>query len=52
MKLVKYFIDPHTLQKVSVPFTDGDVNKRVQKALNSLNLVNETPQTCKVERGH
>ena len=42
---------PHTLQKVLVPFYDGYTEEHDQKALKSLNVIKETPQTCKVDRG-
>ena len=41
---------PRYFQNLSIPFTVGVVKGHAQNALNYLNLVKETPQTCKVER--
>ena len=44
-------IIPCNFQKVSVPLTDGKVKQPDQKAVNSFNLVKETSQTSKGDRG-
>ena len=37
-------MSPRTLQKVLVPFNDGELKEHAKKALNYLEFVKETPQ--------
>ena len=44
-------INPCNLQKVKVHFSDEEVKDNGKNDLKYLNLVNKTPQNCKLNRG-
>ena len=48
--LLKPSMLPYNIQKLLVPFSDGEVKEHVKKASDYLNLFKETPQTCKGQK--